>query len=70
MYIAIVASLAGFHAKSKATSEVLHVLNVVSRLFTHLSADRLVLSELAKTTDVSRADWNGLRRLLNRSMRP
>ena len=62
---AMVATLAGSIAKSKATSEGLHVLKVFSRLSTHLErrTDE-VLAELAKNPDVSRQELDGLRRLL------
>ena len=62
---AMVATFAGSIAKSKATSEGLHVLKVFSRLSTHLErrADE-VLAELAKNPDVSRPDLEGFRRVL------
>jgi hypothetical protein len=62
---AMVATLAGSIAKSKATNEGLHVLKVFSRLSTHLErrTDE-VLAELAKNPDVSRQELDGLRRLL------
>ena len=62
---AMVATFAGSIAKSKATSEGLHVLKVFSRLSTHLErrADE-VLADLGRNPDVSRADLDGFRRLL------
>jgi len=64
---AMVATLAGSIAKSKAASEGLHVLKVFSRLSTHLErrADE-ILADLAKHPDVSRPDLDGFRRLLGR----
>jgi hypothetical protein len=62
---AMVATFAGSIAKSKATSEGLHVLKVFSRLSTHLErrTDE-VLAELGKNPDVSRQELEGFRRLL------
>ncbi len=62
---AMVATLAGSIAKSKATSEGLHVLKMFSRLSTHLErrADE-VLTELGRRPEVSRAELDGFRRLL------
>ncbi|MBI1727899.1 MAG: hypothetical protein HYR50_11600 [Candidatus Rokubacteria bacterium] len=62
---AMVATFAGSIAKSKATSEGLHVLKVFSRLSRHLErrADE-VLAELGKNPDVSRANLEGFRRVL------
>ena len=64
---AMVATFAGPIAKSKATSEGLHVLKVFSRLSTHLErrADE-VLAELARHPEISRPDLDGLRRVLGR----
>lgn len=65
---AMIATFAGGIAKSKATSEGLHVLKVFSRLSTHLErrADE-ILADLAKNPDVSRADLEGFRRVLKGS---
>jgi hypothetical protein len=62
---AMIATLAGPIAKSKATSEGLHVLKVFSRLSTHLDrrADE-VLAELGRRPEVSRAELDEFRRLL------
>jgi hypothetical protein len=64
---AMLASLAGSIAKSKATSEARHVLKVFSRLSTHLDlrADE-VLAELARHPEISKADLDGFRRVLGR----
>jgi len=64
---AIVATFAGSIAKSKATSEGLHVLKVFSRLSTHLErrADE-VLAELGRRPEVSRQELEEFRRILTR----
>ena len=64
---AMVATFAGSIAKSKATSEGLHVLKVFSRLSTHLErrADE-VLAELGRRPEVSRPELEEFRRLLTR----
>jgi hypothetical protein len=64
---AVLASLAGSIAKSKATSEARHVLKVFSRLSTHLElrADE-VLAELARHPEVSKTDLDGFRKVLSR----
>ena len=64
---AMVATFAGSIAKSKATSEGLHVLKVFSRLSTQLErrADE-VLAELTRRPEVSRAELDGFRRVLGR----
>jgi hypothetical protein len=64
---AMVATFAGSIAKSKATSEGLHVLKVFSRLSTHLErrADE-VLAELGRNPDVSRQELDGFRKVLGR----
>lgn len=64
---AMLRNFAGPLAKSKATSEALHVLKVFSRLSTHLErrADE-VLGELAQRPEVSRPELDGFRRLFNR----
>ena len=64
---AMLATLAGSIAKSKATSEARHVLKVFSRLSTHLErrADE-VLAELGRRPEVSRAELEEFRRLLTR----
>ncbi len=64
---AMIASLAGPLAKSKATSEAQHALKVFSRLSTHLElrADE-VLAELARRPEVSRPELDEFRRLLGR----
>ena len=64
---AMVATFAGSIAKSKATSEGLHVLKVFSRLATHLErrADE-VLAELGRRPEISRPELDGLRRVLGR----
>jgi hypothetical protein len=64
---AMVATFAGSIAKSKATSEGLHVLKVFSRLSTHLErrADE-VLAELGRRPEVSRAELEGFRKVLGR----
>lgn len=64
---AMVATFAGSIAKSKATSEGLHVLKVFARLSTHLErrADE-VLADLARNPDVARTDFEGFRRLFSR----
>jgi hypothetical protein len=61
---AMIAALAGSIAKSKATSEGLHVLKVFSRLSTHLErrADE-VLAELGRRPEVSRQELEQFRRL-------
>ncbi len=64
---AMVATFVGSIAKSKATSEGLHVLKVFSRLSTHLErrADE-VLAELGRRPEVSRAELEGFRKVLGR----
>jgi len=64
---AMVATLAGSIARSKATSEARHVLKVFSRLSTHLErrTDE-VLAELGRRPDVSRAELDGFRKVLGR----
>jgi hypothetical protein len=64
---AVLASLAGSIAKSKATSEARHVLRVFSRLSTHLDlrADE-VLAELARRPEVSKTELAGFRKVLGR----
>jgi hypothetical protein len=64
---AIVATFAGSIAKSKATSEGLHVLKMFSRLSTHLErrADE-VLAELGRRPEVSRPELDGFRKVLGR----
>ena len=64
---AVLASIAGSIAKSKATSEARHVLKVFSRLSTHLDlrADE-VLAELAKRSEISKTDLEGFRKVLGR----
>jgi len=63
----MLASLAGSIAKSKATSEALHVLRVFSRLSTHLNlrADE-ILAELARRPEVSKPELEGFRKVLGR----
>jgi len=63
----LLASLAGSIAKSKATSEARHVLNVFSRLSTHLNlrADE-ILAELARRPEVSKPELEGFRKVLGR----
>ncbi len=63
----LLASLAGSIAKSKATSEARHVLNVFSRLSTHLNlrADE-ILAELARRPEVSKSELEGFRKVLGR----
>jgi hypothetical protein len=60
-------NFAGSLAKSKATSEALHVLKVFSRLATHLErrTDE-VLAELAQRPEISRAELDGFRKALGR----
>ncbi len=64
---AMVATLAGSIARSKATSEARHVLKVFSRLSTHLErrTDE-VLAELGRRPDVSRPELDGFRKVLGR----
>jgi hypothetical protein len=63
----MVATFAGSIAKSKATSEGLHVLKVFSRLSTHLERRAgEVLAELGRRPEVSRAELDGFRRILTR----
>jgi len=64
---AILATLAGSIARSKATSEARHVLKVFSRLSTHLErrTDE-VLAELSRRSEVSRPELEEFRRLLTR----
>lgn len=63
----MLATLAGSIAKSKATSEGLHVLKVFSRLSTQLErrADE-VLAELGRRPEVSRPELDGFRKVLGR----
>jgi hypothetical protein len=63
----LLASLAGSIAKTKATSEARHVLNVFSRLSTHLNlrADE-ILAELARRPEVSKSELEGFRKVLGR----
>jgi hypothetical protein len=64
---ALISSLAGSIAKTKATSEARHVLRMFSRLSTHLDlrADE-VLADLARRPEVSKADLEGFRKVLGR----
>jgi len=64
---AVISSLAGSIAKTKATSEARHVLRMFSRLSTHLDlrADE-VLAELARRPEVSKTDLEGFRKVLGR----
>ena len=64
---AMLTSLAGSIARSKATSEARHVLRVFSRLSTHLNlrADE-VLAELARRPEVSKPELEGFRKVLGR----
>ena len=64
---AMVRSLAGSLAKSKATEEGQYVLKVFSRLSGRLEdhADQ-VLAELRRNSDVSRPDLEGFRKVLGR----
>ena len=64
---AMLATLAGSIAQSKATSEARHVLKVFSRLSTHLErrTDE-VLAELGRRSEVSRPELEEFRRLLTR----
>jgi hypothetical protein len=64
---AVLASLAGPIARSKATSEARHVLKVFSRLSTHLDlrADE-VLAELGRKPEISRTDLEGFKKALGR----
>jgi hypothetical protein len=64
---AVLSSLAGSIAKTKATSEARHVLRMFSRLSTHLDlrADE-VLAELARHPDISKTELEGFRRVLGR----
>jgi hypothetical protein len=63
----MVATFAGSIAKSKATSEGLHVLKVFSRLSAHLErrGDE-VLAELGRRPEVSRPELDGFRKVLGR----
>jgi hypothetical protein len=64
---AMLATLAGSIARSKATSEARFALKVFSRLSTHLerNADE-VLAELGRRPEVSRPELEQFRRLLSR----
>jgi hypothetical protein len=64
---AVLSSLAGSIAKTKATSEARHVLRMFSRLSTHLDlrADE-VLAELARHPDISKTELEGFRKVLGR----
>jgi hypothetical protein len=64
---AVISSLAGSIAKTKATSEARHVLRMFSRLSTHLDlrADE-VLAELARRPEVSKTELEGFRKVLGR----
>ena len=64
---AMLRTFAGPLAKSKATSEGLHVLKVFSRLSVHLErrADE-VLAELERHPEVSRPELDGFRKVLGR----
>ena len=64
---AVLSSLAGSIAKTKATSEARHVLRMFSRLSTHLDlrADE-VLAELARHPDISKTELEGFRKALGR----
>ena len=64
---AMVTTFAGSIARSKATSEGLHVLKVFSRLSTHLERRaNEVLAELGRRPEVSRRELEEFRRLLSR----
>jgi len=64
---ALISSLAGSIAKTKATSEARHVLRMFSRLSTHLDlrADE-VLADLARRPEISKTELEGFRRVLGR----
>ena len=64
---AMLRNFAGPIAKSKATSEGLHVLKVFSRLAVHLErrADE-VLAELERRPEISRPELDGFRKVLGR----